>query len=134
MAKNFRTIITFIIIIIFLIGVFFYVKACDSNIIDSINTTISDYKSGNERLLIEHRNLREQLDVYKATIDKLEQQNIALAKNLERLTNANKELGLLITRGISITGELSTDNSELRRTIDESILIIRELRENYPGE
>jgi len=134
MAKNIGTIITFIVIIIFLIGVFFYVKACDYNTIDILNTTISDYKSGKERLLIELGNLGKQLDLYATTIGELKQQNIALEKNLERITDENTELGLLINRGLSITGELSKDNSELGRLLDESIFIIRKLRENYPGQ
>lgn len=109
-------------LIILLVGAFIYVKIKDNNSIDNLNIAVENNSAGTEQLLGELTELREQVDLYETTILELERTNQELAIKLGGLGNS-------ITSGLSNLDELSKIDIEFERTIEESLKIIRQLRE-----
>ena len=109
-------------LLILLIGVFIYVKIKDNDSIDNLNIAVENYSAGTEQLLGELTELRKQLDLYETIILELERANQELTIKLGELENS-------ITSGLSNLDELSRIDTEFEKTIEESLEIIRQLRE-----
>lgn len=131
MAKKQRVIIVLIIALVIITGVFTYVKIKDNSYIDTIDSTITSYKSRNEKLIRDLDAIRVEAETYVDSIRELEQKNRELGSKLEAIKKRSMQLESLISGSISITRDISSDNQNLENSIRESLEIVEKLKVYY---
>lgn len=134
MAKNERiNIISIALNVIFIItiGVFIYVQANNGDSIYTLTNVLDSYRARNKLLVGQYNEVREQLDIYSESFERIEQRNKELRKQLDKIKERNTTLEQYLDGSISITGNLSNRNREIEKAIKDSLQLIRELKDTY---